>query len=266
MEGATQDGSVLSISPLRKEDSKGVLYTRPSNIEEKLFELHALSNEDLVGRCAIREFEDPSYVPSECVLHFVRNRSADKSLPYYRELYEILSWRVLSRYPDDGGTNSLIREEVFGQFVRLVAKDIEDYCERLDFFEVRFDKALVNLLLDAKRKVIRNESPLEALEEAGDEGGISAEVSGSDGGFNPFDYDSIEIADYRSLLDRAIDSLPPIQQRILEMIRHEIPIHSKDPGAVTIAGTLGKCEKTIRLQRDKAYAALRIALQDVELS
>jgi DNA-directed RNA polymerase specialized sigma24 family protein len=44
------------------------------------------------------------------------------------------------------------------------------------------------------------------------------------------------------------------------MLRQGIPIDSKEPGAVTIARTLGKSEKTIRTHRDRAFAALRAAL------
>jgi DNA-binding NarL/FixJ family response regulator len=54
--------------------------------------------------------------------------------------------------------------------------------------------------------------------------------------------------------------LPPEQIRIIEMLRQGIPIDSNEPGAVTIARTLRKSEKTIRTHRDHAFAALRAAL------
>ena len=44
------------------------------------------------------------------------------------------------------------------------------------------------------------------------------------------------------------------------MLRQGIPIDSKDPSVLTISGVLGKVEKTIRNQRDKAFARLRIVL------
>jgi hypothetical protein len=49
------------------------------------------------------------------------------------------------------------------------------------------------------------------------------------------------------------------------MVLLEIPIDSNDPAAVTIAKTLGKCEKTIRTHRDKAFLALREALTKGEM-
>jgi DNA-directed RNA polymerase specialized sigma24 family protein len=44
------------------------------------------------------------------------------------------------------------------------------------------------------------------------------------------------------------------------MLRQGFPIDSKDPQAMTVAKALGKSEKTIRLHRDRAFAALRAAL------
>ena len=44
------------------------------------------------------------------------------------------------------------------------------------------------------------------------------------------------------------------------MLRQGFPIDSKDPEVVTIRGSLGKVEKTIRNQRDKAFAILRDVL------
>ena len=41
------------------------------------------------------------------------------------------------------------------------------------------------------------------------------------------------------------------------MLRTGIPIDSKEAGQITIAKALGKSEKTIRNQRDKAYALLQ---------
>ncbi len=44
------------------------------------------------------------------------------------------------------------------------------------------------------------------------------------------------------------------------MLRQGIPIDSQDPDVVTIAKTLKKSEKTIRLHRDRALKALRAVL------
>jgi DNA-directed RNA polymerase specialized sigma24 family protein len=69
---------------------------------------------------------------------------------------------------------------------------------------------------------------------------------------------------YRLRLEAAIDALPPEQSRIIHMLRKDIPIDSKDPNVFTIAKALGRSEKTVRTYRDKAYAALRIAMRQGE--
>ncbi len=46
------------------------------------------------------------------------------------------------------------------------------------------------------------------------------------------------------------------------MISKGIPIDSIDKSAVSISKLLGRSEKTIRTHRDKAYDAIRAAMQD----
>ena len=62
---------------------------------------------------------------------------------------------------------------------------------------------------------------------------------------------------YRTVLDEAMEELPTTQKRILEMLRNNVLIDSQDPTVPTISKALGKSEKTIRNQRDKAIAAIK---------
>ncbi len=48
------------------------------------------------------------------------------------------------------------------------------------------------------------------------------------------------------------------------MLKEGFPIDSKEPDVMTISKALGRSEKTIRTYRDKAIAALRLALADGE--
>ena len=66
----------------------------------------------------------------------------------------------------------------------------------------------------------------------------------------------LEKADYRSRLDAAIDSLPPIQRQIVTLLRQEMRIESGDPKEMTIVKALRKSERTIRTHRDIAFRAL----------
>ena len=257
------------ILPLRKRTRDGKLYKRDGKIEAKLVELASLSRDDLVARCKIERCNDPSYIPSECLLQFVRASRKDDSDAYFEQLYKSLNERVLRRLPEaenaDGKTLSLtkieIREKAFGRFVALLAEDRSVYCERLDFFEVRFDGAVANLRRDAQEQVWREENRSTTLGYDDETGELSVEVEQAAGSFDPFESSDLDPDAYRFRLDAAIDNLPLLQRRIIEMIRQGIPIVSKDPDAMSIAKALNKSEKTIRTHRDKAYVALRTALK-----
>ncbi len=81
------------------------------------------------------------------------------------------------------------------------------------------------------------------------------------GDYDPFEVDELDKKYYRLWLGDAIDSLPEFQRRIVEMLRQEIPIESKDPSISSISKVLGKTEKTIRTHRDKAFTTLRSHLE-----
>ena len=183
--------------------------------------------------------------------------------------------RVLRSLPKaespDGRTESysrgLIREKVFGRVQELLAADRASYSERLDYFEIRFDGALANLRRDAQEQVWRDENrsvPLDMDDETG-EPSLEVERAAAEH-INPFDSPHMEDRVFRLRLEAAIESLPVEQRSVIEMIRQEIPIDSKEPGAMTIASVLGRSEKTIRNYRNKAVASLRADLSDGDTS
>ena len=256
------------VTPLKKMSLAGTLYKRDAKVEARLAELEDLTEDELVARCSIQKRDAPDYVPSECLVYFVRASRFDHSTAGFERLYKILAERVLRALPRgenaDGKTVSLtkvvIRDKVFGQFVELLSRDHTEYCERLDYFEVRFDGALANLRRDAQEQAWRDENRSAPLKYDDETGELAQEVERAAGSFDPFNQPVIDGSDYRSRLDAAIDILPPEQMRIIEMLRKGIPIDSKDVNAVTIAKALGKSEKTIRTYRDKAFVALRVAM------
>lgn len=258
------------ITPLRKRRPNGELYARYPKVEALLVELSALSRDDLTARAMISKREDPSYIPSECLVYFIRASRSDNGETWFEQIYKILARRVLRSLPKgesaDGKTESftrgVIREMVFGRFGELLAIDRTTYSESLDYFEVRFEGALASLRRDAQEKAWRDENrstPLEYDEETGE---LSPEVEQAAGHSNPLAEPEIDGEAYRLRLGAAIETLPPEQSRIIEMLRQGFPIDSKEPGAMTIAKALGRSEKTIRTYRDKAFATLRAILVD----
>jgi hypothetical protein len=221
----------------------------------------------MADRCAITDRSDPAYVPSECIMHFVRAGRNDNSQAGFERIYPALMARVIRALPRsesaDGqlvsAKQSEINDKVFHRLQALLSADRNEYSDKLDYFEIRFDGGLASLRRDAQETVWQEENrktPLESRET----GELSAEVEKAVGSYNPFENSEIDENDYRSRLDKAIEKLPREQIRIIEMLRLEIPIDSKDQTVHTIAKALGRSEKTIRTHRDKALATLKALL------
>lgn len=252
------------ISPLKKLKKSGELYQRQPEIETKLLELNSLTLQDRLARCQIADSNDPRYIPSECILHFVRAARENPDGKYYEGLYKGLIARVLKQLPKrtersdkEALFDALIREKALGTFCELLADDILDYSERLDFYEVRFMRAVKTLKIDAYRKVKGDDEGKESIESEEENGALRREVEEAIQSYNPFEPQILSITDYQFELDSAIEKLPDLQKRILQLLKLGIPIDSIDPNVVTISKTMKRSEKTIRTHRDKAFATLR---------
>ena len=182
------------IEPLRKRTLEGKLYKRDDKIEAKLVELASLSRDDLIVRCKVLNRDDPNYVPSECLVYFVRASRADNSgRPLRAAITRFLPTESLRRLPnvDAGGntlTNTLIREKAFDRFVDLIANDRTAYSEKLDYFEIRFDGTVANLRRDARKQVWRDENRSTNLGDETEE--LSIEIGLALDGFDPFNMPS----------------------------------------------------------------------------
>lgn len=254
------------IIPLQKQTEGGKLYTRIPEIEARLADLVTLTDENLIQLCK-QSKTHPQYVPSECLLYFVR-RSALTNQALFDPLFRILSERIFRKLPradNPGGSsvsmlNSDIQESVFDRIVEMLMLDKAGYENRLDMFEVRFDLAFSNLKKDAQEKFYRLDNRNTELE-YDDSEDITTEVETVSESFNPFEETDLNHFHYRRELDAAIETLPDLQKRIIEMIRLDFRIDSIDPQEMTISKALNKSEKTIHNQKNKAFARLRSLLE-----
>ncbi len=254
------------IAPLRKRGKKsGKLYVRMDYVESMLNDLDSIAPTELTDRCR-RPRGHEGYVHNECVLHFVRRAWAANDLalcePLLKELMERVR-RSLPGFHREGPIRQAelqINEEVFDKFVDMVFAERHAYNERLDFFEAYFREGLAKLRLTAREKTWAAEDRHASLFSEEDEGEIAAEVDAV-GAYDPFDPEVLSDSLYRSRLVGAIDSLHPLDKRIIEMLRQDIPIESKEPNAVTMVTVLGMSEKGIRNRRNRALARLRRFLE-----
>lgn len=229
------------IVPLQKTTAGGQRYTRLPETEATLAALNVLSDDDLVDLCGQAK-SHPQYVPCECLLYFVR-RSWSTDAALFERLFRILSERILRKLPraeNAGGetvslTNTDIREAVFDRFIDLLVIDKAGYEERLDIFEVRFDLGMSSLRKDAKRKAYRAENRQSTVEVDEDWSELDSEVEAAAGVCDPFEASNFDDYRYRSRLDAAIDVLPELQRRIIEMTRLDIPVDSINPNEMTIS-------------------------------
>ena len=91
----------------------------------------------MIARAGTTKRSNPDYIPSECLVYFVRASRHDNNEAWFERLYRILTERVLRGLPraesSDGETESLtrgaIRDKVFGRFVELLSADREGYVE-----------------------------------------------------------------------------------------------------------------------------------------
>lgn len=262
--------------PLRQLQADGTPYFRPKEIEDALAELLRLPTTEVVVRSRIEDVLDPRYVPTECVLYFVRRPGSLNDENNVRDLFVILRQRVLHAVPvfprrlpgskklAEKATDLKIQEAVLDKFQRLLCNDWAGYDERLDFYECRFNSALALLRSTARRDVLKVEHRDAATPYEGDTNEPSRGVEQALANLkNPLNSEGIDFL-YRSKLHAAISSLPPDERRVIELVLKDVPIDSQDKDVRTIVKVLGCSEKTVRNRRDRAYARLRDALKEEE--
>ncbi len=255
--------------PLRRRDKNGELYKRDPKIEALTVELSALPRDELFARARSAKRSEVGYVPSECLLYFIRATRHDPDDAWFERLFKILLERVLRSLPRpgnaDGQTDSItleaVRDKALGRFVELLAADRAGDLDKLDFFEVRFDGAMANLRRDAQKQVwlhANRSTPLETSDEGGE---LSPEVEAA-AAHDPLISSRYDDPSYRTRLDAAIDALPAAQSRVVHMLRQGFPIDSQEPDVMSIRKVLNLSEKTVRNYRDRAFVALRAALAE----
>jgi hypothetical protein len=253
---------MTALSPLRKRSLKGAVYTRTPGIEETLRELITLPQDEIMERCAVEDAADPKHIPSECLMYIVRANRENTPGIYFEAIYNALLRRVMEQLPPEDITDltdSEIRYETLGNFAELLVADRMSYDEGLDYYEIRFKESVANLRKNAARKPHRIKNRCRTLDPNPDDlesGEFSAKIEKAAGSLDAENYEKYFATHDRASLDEAIITLPELQIAILEMLKNDMPIDSKDPNVFTISKALGKAEKTIRLQRDQAMKKL----------
>ncbi len=253
---------------LKRKDKDGKPYERPPEIEACIERLDALGE---VGRLDLFDSaskKHPPYVPTEAVLHYLRRAWIDGDKRQFEKIFHILLKRIdqslHSAIPDTRMDCAAdVRDEIRSSFVLLLTRDCNSQQDLLDFYEIRFDKAMAALRTTVLRKIGPagkiKAVPLGSQDGEGPE--ISPEVEAALEDFLSGDPQLIDDPAFRLKLFTAIDQLPQDQKRVIGLFLQGIPIYAKDSDVMTIARILDCDERTVRNRKARACDALKAILK-----
>jgi len=259
----------MSIEKLRKKKKNGQLYNRPATIEAYIAQTLDWPFDRLIEQATIHDRRHAEYVPSEVLLYHLRQTKSDNSDARFLALYNIIQDRVEAACPRantmvgdrqfEDARLAEIRDLMVEFVVDLIFEDRLEYSEKLDFFEIRFDRAVRLVRINKFRRVGRKENPKESLE-YDDSGDIPADVEEALERLKKASWNKEDELTYRIHVRRAIDALPTEEQKVIDMILADIPIEAQDEDEVCITGLLGCTPKTVWNRRNRAIKKTREAL------
>jgi hypothetical protein len=259
----------MTVPPLTKCDSFGV-YRRTDAVEELLGTLCHLPFDEIVRRCTVTSRSDREYIPSECLVHFLRSTRRDNGDARFNRLFPLLLRRFASAFPR-GEKNigegvhvdahiSDITEYARDRFLALVAKDRQGG-DQLDFYEVHFDEAVALLRATARNRISRRavrEMPLDLDPETNEPSLIVEQAVGS---MRPNPDAFLFDERFRSQVLAVIDVLPPEQKEVMTMLLNNFQIESNDETVPTISRIL-KCDpRTVQNRRVRAIQTIQKRLR-----
>jgi len=262
------------LAALKRKDKDGKPYMRPPEIEACIEKLAPLDAEARLTRFDGMSKKQPEYVPTEVVLHFLRQAWISGDQRQFEKIFRILLKRVnqsLYSAISDGHMEGAaeIRDEIRSRFVVLLTKDCNTHPGLLDFYEVRFDKAMVGLRTSVLRimgPATRKIKTVPLSNRNGEGLEISAEVETALEEFLSGDPQKIDDPAFRLVLFAAIERLPPDQKQVVGLLLQGIPIDAKNTDVMTIARILKCDERTVRNRKNRAYKTLKAILdKEVEL-
>jgi RNA polymerase sigma factor (sigma-70 family) len=257
-------GGIMA-QPLKKTYPNGTPYTRPANIEAAI---DAALAQDLATQCEralIRNPASPGYLPSESLLHLIRDAHRRRDAKALESLLPLLLARCAANLNSKVDSSLLgaveLRKEILGDFAELIAIDgSPEDTHKLDFYEVRFNSAFALF----RKTHVRDElafqnrhlptpeisDEAETVEQELDNDFIArlADLQGDAGG--------PEDRLFRKQVLAAIMKLPPDERTAVVLVHH----YGYTRAAA--AKLCGVDERTIRNRLDRAYAKLSKLKED----
>jgi hypothetical protein len=254
--------------PLSKTKSDGTTYTRFPEIEAAIDAAFMQDLETLRDRAAIRERKAKDYLPSECLVHLIRearrrgdDRARDTLLPL---LFARCTVHLISKVDSNIPTAPQLREDILGDFAELFAIDgsPQDRHE-LDFFEARFNLAFRNFRVTRVRPELDRLNTTQAIPDpAFADVPIDEEVVARLSDLYRATNDP-EQRVFRKQAHAAIMALPRDERNALILVRFmRLKEESKDPQERTAATLCNVKGRTIRYRLARAIAKLSRLKED----
>jgi hypothetical protein len=165
----------MNIEPLRKRKTTGELYARRSPTLQYIERSFQWPFSDLLDRAPIRDRRQSNYVPSEVIVYHLRQTKSNNSDGRFIQLYNILRDRIEAACPrpnrhagekiHEDARLSEIRDATVNHVTELMFTDRQGYDEKLDIYEVVFDKAVRAAHITKLCKVYRRERANENVED-----------------------------------------------------------------------------------------------------
>ena len=152
--------------PLMKTTEKGEPYTRLPSVEAKIDCALMQDWATLARRARIVDPKAPDYLPSECLVHLIRDairrgdhRVATVLMPPLLVRCEL---NLNKTVPDSVMRNAeAVREEILSSFQLLFTDDAAE--DALDYYECRFGRAFKTLRIDHFRAAVSEREDLTDL-------------------------------------------------------------------------------------------------------
>ena len=256
-------------APLVRTRRNGTPYTRRVEIEAALADLLERPRDEIAAALEIRNPSAPEYIPSECLVHLLRQTRYDNGDLHFRRLYRELMRRIEAAMPRVQGERigdyenvhaAAARDRIRDAFNIKLAEDQRTPGPGLDYFEVMFADAVATLRTTSSRKAGREASRTIAIERDDDTNEPSVDVERAAGSLDVAEELLSDDPIYRSRVAAAIDALPDKQRRVLELMLQGLPLDSSDENILSIRKVLGVAEKTVRNRRDAALVRIRETL------
>jgi hypothetical protein len=159
--------------PLEKT-TNAKLYTRPPEIEAATDAVLAQDLATQRRRALIRDRHGAEYLPSECLVHLIREAIRRRNDAARDAFFPLLLARCEANLNTkvDGQIAGAVelRQDILGDFAELFAIDgSPDDCHELDFFEVRFNRAFATFRITRVRSELSHLNSQMPLPETSDE-------------------------------------------------------------------------------------------------